>query len=247
MIRVAQNIKHEDLDMAAKRPVFSIVEVLASRLRDTSYRKGEKTKFALMKAAAELLGDQPLSEIRNIDICVKADVSAGLLNTYFNDKHDLIAQLLALFVEYLQAEYEPHREDLPDETDAYVRIYNRIKYMIDVSQRNLGVFRLLMLESPDFPNPQIPHLRETTDRFWVNDLAETIPNEKAGLKLMKKDRFTIAALLGAMVDEAIRHILLKRKNGETYRTKKLVEMLAILRFSAIYGADPTPESRQKAR
>lgn len=231
--------------MTVKTPPFSIIEILDARLRDGSYRKGEKAKFALMKAAAELLGDQPVSEIRNIDICQKANVATGLLNTYFADKHDLLAQLLALFVEHLDKEYEPHRVELENETDDYVRIHDRIKYMIDVSQRNLGVFRLLMVESPDSPNPQITHLRQTTDRFWVNDLAQTIPNEKAGIKLSKKDRFTVAALLGAMVDEAIRHILLRRQNGTTYPTKRLVELLAVFRYSAIYGENPCEASQAK--
>ena len=103
--------------MTAKLSTFSIIEILDARLRDDSYRKGEKARFALMKAAAELLGDQPVSEIRNIDICKKANVATGLLNTYFADKHDLMAQLLALFVERLDKEYEPHRVDLQNETD----------------------------------------------------------------------------------------------------------------------------------
>ena len=233
--------------MNRKLPPFSIIEILDGRIGNPLYRKGEKTRFNLMKAAAELLGDQPYNEIRNIDICHKANASAGMLNTYFSDKHDLIAQLLALFLECLEKEYEPHRIDLRDETDRYLRIHDRIEYIIEVSQRNPGVFRLLIVESPDFPNPEIVKLRSAAFHYWVNDLADLIPREKAGLKLSKKDRFTMAAMLGAMVDEAIRTTYVVRQQEKRHSTKRLVEMLAVLRYAAIYGEDPSASSRKKAQ
>ena len=225
---------------------FSIIEVLSARLDSSAYRKGEKAKFSLMKATVELLADRPMSEIRNIDISEKAGVSAGLLNTYFKNKHELTARLLELFLECLQEKYEIHLQSLANETDAYVRIHDRVKYVIDVFQQNPGVFRLLIVESPDFPNERLTRLRETAGKFWTDDLAALIPNERAGLKLSKVERRFIASMLGGMVDAAIRSSILTGRVGEEYPTARLVDILTVLRYSAMYGKDPSPESREKA-
>ena len=80
-------------------------------MTDPARRKGERTKFKLMKSTAELLGQQAFKDIRNLDICENAGVAAGVMNSHFKDKRELLVALLRFFMEQLKQEFNRHNDE----------------------------------------------------------------------------------------------------------------------------------------
>lgn len=223
---------------------FSICELLEQRMADVSYRKGERTKFNLMKSVAELLNQRPFKDIRNLDICEHAGVSAGVMNSHFKDKRELMVALLTFFMEQLELEFTRHNAEQGEEKDIYIRLFDTLHYFMCCAQTNLGLWRLLLKEYDE--HPALSKLHHKAIDHWSDYLAKQIPDRRGGKKLTQKDKKFMAILLGGMLDDAMRRYLFSDSAISDYPVEKLAETIATLRYSAIFGEYPSSASVKKA-
>ena len=223
---------------------FSICDLLEQHMTDQARRKGERTKFKLMKSTAELLGQQAFKDIRNLDICENAGVAAGVMNSHFKDKRELLVALLRFFMEQLKQEFNRHNDEYGEEEDVYIRLFDTIYYIMCCVQTNLGLWRLLLKEFDE--HPTLAELYHEGVDYWSGYLSKQIPENHCGKKVTKKDKKLMAMLLGGMLDDALRFYFFSESVISDYPVEKLAETIATLRYSAIFGEFPKPASIKKA-
>lgn len=213
-------------------------------MTDTQYRKGERTKFRLMKSAAELLNERPFSEIRNLDISEHAGVAAGVVNSHFKDKRELAVALLTFYMEQLKCEFSRYNTEQDEEEDIYIKLFDTIHYVMCCAKNNLGLWRLLLNELNE--HPELAKLYHKSIEYWSGYLAKQIPNQHCGKKTTQKDKTLMAILLGGMLDDAMRFYFYSDSVISQYSMGKVAEMICTLRYSAIFGEYPKPASVKKA-
>jgi len=224
--------------------IFSICDLLEQRMSDAKYRKGERTKFRLMNSTAELLNEHPFSEIRNLDISEHAGVAAGVVNTHFKDKRELVVALLTFFMEQLEYEFSRYNTEQGEEEDIYIRLFDTIHYVMRCAQNNLGLWRLLLNDLGE--HPELSKLYHKGIEYWSGYLSKQIPNQHGGKKITQNDKKLMAILLGGMLDDAMRFYFYSDSVISNYPMEKVAEMIATLRYSAIFGEFPKPASIKKA-
>ena len=224
---------------------FRLSDVLDANIADMTLKKTERTEFRLMKSVAELLSDRPLSQIRNIDISKHAGVSYGVVNLRFNDKFELVRRLVNYYFTQFNLEFDRHIEAQGGEEDVYLRLYDTVDYLIGCCRNNLGITRMLLVESNQ--TPQLRDQSKKTMLHWNDRLAELIPVRIGGKRFTKEDKHAMGIVLGGMLDDSIRQFYLVKDPIAHCKPKKLAEIITILRYRAIFGEDPSPGSVKRAR
>lgn len=221
-----------------------ICELLEQKMTDPTFRKGERTKFKLMKSVAELLNEYPFKDIRNLDICEHAGVSAGVMNAHYQDKRALMVALLTFAMEQLAAEFDRHNAELGEEPDRYIRLFDTIHYFMSCAHTNRGLWRLLLKEYEEHPG--LAQLHHEAIDHWSDYLAQQIPDHQGNRKRSQADKKNLAVLLGGMLDDAMRRYLFSESPIADEPIDELIEKIATLRYSAIFGEYPKPASVKKA-
>ncbi len=198
-----------------------------------------------MKSVSELLRESSFNDIRNIDICEQAGVSYGVLNLRFKDKKELIIHLLEYFFDNFQSEFDRYSEKRGEEDDVYVRLFDTINYVVISAETNLGIWRVMTMESDR--HPELGKILAKVIDYWSTRIASVVPNEMAGRKLNRKDKLAIGVILGGMLDNAIQQFFLVQDRIVDFPAEKFTELNAILRYRALFAEDPRPESVRKAR
>jgi len=111
-------------------------------------------------------------------------------------------------------------------------------------QTNLGLWRLLLKEFDE--HPTLAELYHEGVDYWSGYLSKQIPENHCGKKVTKKDKKLMAMLLGGMLDDALRFYFFSESVISDYPVEKLAEMIATLRYSAIFGQYPDSGSVRKA-
>lgn len=156
-------------------------------------RKGERTRTDLLVAGARLLSAETLDSLTVAGVCKAAGVAHGTFYIYFANRNVFAAEVLELFVDYVQLEMRSAAR-LPgsasrNTTAAYMRIF----------EENTGLMKCLVVGVDAFPEARSAFQRlnhewtTTVTRAWLRNNAQS-PRSEA--ELMRR-----AYALGGMVDQ----------------------------------------------
>jgi AcrR family transcriptional regulator len=95
-------------------------------------KKSEATRERLLFAAAEVLSRKGYSETRLADIAEAAGLRAPAMYYYFNSRHDLIAEVMAVGQSRLREYVFTSLEALPDDTSPMDRICAAVAAHLEV-------------------------------------------------------------------------------------------------------------------
>jgi len=172
-----------------------------------SLRKRDRTRADIQNAGCELLDRTPLNSLTVSDICREANIAHGTFYIYFPDRQELVANLLILFVAFIQdvmrSESESQTTDpVHAATSAYFKIF----------EQNPGLMKCLLNHQEDFPAAKKAF--QTLNHEWVTTVVqstERILEHSGGAGDLTRDElFRRAYALGGMVDQYLSALVLNQ-------------------------------------
>lgn len=242
--RKVQNSDHDAALIETAQARFNFAEVLLDWSSNTELSKGERTRFKLLSALCRALSDKPFSQIRAAEICKLAGVSYGLFYHYFENREEMVIDLMKMFMDAFYKRYtEIHVTE-----DVYRNIYWPIYFYIEAYDANRGLMRVMMENLDDFPE-----LKEETVAFlnrWHKRITKSIANEFGSLSLREPGKAVVAHLLGGMLDSLMHQIfIIENENLVAYQKRKsrLTELCAMTWYRAVFAENPDAEAVKHAR
>jgi len=183
--------------------VYHFGQVLLHESRNL--RKRDRTRAAIQNAGCELLSHTPLNSLTVSDICRKAKIAHGTFYIYFADRQELVANLLLLFVAFIQgvmrsASESQNTDPVHAATSAYFKLF----------EQNPGLMKCLLNHQEDFPASKKAF--QTLNREWATTVVEsterTLENSGGVGELSRDELFRRAYALGGMVDQYLSALVL---------------------------------------
>lgn len=104
--------------------------------------KGKKTKQKLLETAAELFGQYDFDNVTVDAIVEAAGVAKGTFYIYFESKDALIATLLSVYVNSVDADYKAHLDSLPSGIAATDMLLSLVAKITDVLIGTIGYHKM---------------------------------------------------------------------------------------------------------
>lgn len=118
------------------------------RITEPQQERSRRTLDALLNATADLLDENPFSEVSISNIVKKANSSAGSFYARFEDKNALMHALHQRFVERAFAQTQEAMSDLQGEKQPLEKVVARIiDGVVDIYLGHRGVIRAAMIEA----------------------------------------------------------------------------------------------------
>lgn len=99
-----------------------------------------KTKKALKQTLMELIREKPFRKITVKEICDKANTSRITFYTYYDDKYDLLGDLVRDFEREIYERYDELQKDNNAGNDPIIRQQNIMDAIFDIQDRYMEVF-----------------------------------------------------------------------------------------------------------
>jgi TetR/AcrR family transcriptional regulator, transcriptional repressor for nem operon len=219
-------------------------EYLRAATRAPGLTKGQRTRGALLAAAAELLEKVGYHDLRVSDINEKAGVSNALFYTYFENKEAISHEVMTGFLTTLFA----HEGTTPRPQTTEEAIYRSNLDYIRRFVANPGLMRVLIQfgdEAKEFGS-----LWRETNRAWLERVATRLSREPE-LKDMDPDTlWATVSSLGTMVDGMLRLVYIDADKATQTRTRGLTkdpitfaQFLTRLWVRGLYGRDTPARHR----
>jgi AcrR family transcriptional regulator len=217
--------------------VLSFSEYLALESeREGGLTKGERTRRRIKAAAARILETKGYHALQMADIARSAGLSHGAVYKYFQNKKHVTLEVLTECVE------RSMRLMLPDQlgTDAQERIYHATLRQVNLFIANVGLTRCIRQLGDELPEFNQLVLRTNTQ--WCDLVARGLVKRwqprPAGVQLAGD----VAAALGAMVDELMHDIFVRRNPRLAHyrdQPERLAQLISVLWYRAAYGENPS--------
>jgi TetR/AcrR family transcriptional repressor of nem operon len=209
-------------------------------------RKGERTRLRLKWAAAVVLERNGYLNMRVADICKLAKVSSATLYLYYKNTSEITLEILGEFLQAagrLAGGKGPHG-------DAFEAILHATQEMVEFFAANAGLMRCLIQISDEVP--EFAELWRTSSDAWYRRIAQSVARRtRAGAHNDDVVLFAVYAV-GGMVDQLLRDLFVLRNPAlEELRarlaptSRELSELLSILWYRALYGANPSSASIER--
>jgi AcrR family transcriptional regulator len=178
-------------------------EFLTFLARDrATLRKGERTRTDLMRTCAELLSSDPPDRLTVSALCKSARVAHGTFYVYFENLNAILAQVLGLFVDYVQIRMrsaarlggDPVRET----TAAYFALF----------EENPGLMKCLVTGVDAFPEAQAAFQRLNNE--WAKTVVDSLNRLGRTGPLEEDEMMRRAYALGGMVDQYLTALFVTR-------------------------------------
>ncbi len=224
---------------------FYLGDIIKKKLADKSLRKGEKTKLKLMLGTLKMLRKVTFKQLRIADICKEAKVSYGVFYHYHQDKIEVTALLIEMFIQEFNSRFS--YSEITD--DHYFNIFMANYYYVGCFKHNAGLIQVMISNHEEMPD--LIDKYNDLARIWHERVAKALPDNLAGQKLDNDEKLFVAYSLGGMLDELLRQInILKNPNLKAFENtkdiKQITQLLSILWHRAVYGEDPSQESQKSA-
>lgn len=162
------------------------------RDRDTR-RKGERTRIDLLASCARLLSSNPFDTVTVSALCSTAKVAHGTFYIYFENLNAISAEVLSLFVDFIQLEMRAAAR-LPGDatrntTEAYMHIF----------ERHAGLMKCLVTGIDTFPEARAAFQRLNNE--WARTVVRALRRMNANTDQSDDDLMRRAYALGGMVDQ----------------------------------------------
>jgi TetR/AcrR family transcriptional regulator, ethionamide resistance regulator len=158
-----------------------------------SLRKGERTRKDLMVTCAELLASEPFDRLTVSGLCKAAGVAHGTFYVYFDNLNTILAEVLGLFVDYVQIRMRSAarqgKDPVRDTTAAYYALF----------KANAGLMKCLVMGIDAFPEARaaFQHLNNE----WANTVVRSLQRQNQAGHSEADEMMRRAYALGGMVDQ----------------------------------------------
>ena len=213
-------------------------ELLRRRIADPEHSKGQRTRWSLLAAAADMLEERGYRSLRVTDVNEKAGVSNALFYLYFKNKDEITAEVMTGFLDVLYARSEDAPKPQSVEESIFRGNYDYLRQFI----ANPGLMRCLMQfgdEMPDFGR-----LWRDADQRWVQRVVKRLQREPELANRNINELFAEASALGMMVDGFLRSVYVEKESAtSTYVRAVAPDAVALALFltklwvRAIYGRE----------
>lgn len=185
---------------------LSFVDYLENRLSEAPPKqKGLRTRERLKLATAKVLEQRGYHAMRVIDITESAGVAEGSFYVYFKDKTEAAQTVLTALLE----EFFPLLADAPPSGTPFDSIRYTNRQWIAVSRANSGLIRCILQLGDEIP--EFSTLAQRTNRLWFERIAHRVTRQGSGLSA--RHALLLAYLLGAMMDELVRKLIIHPDPG----------------------------------
>lgn len=196
---------------------LSFVTWLERRLAEQPPKqKGQRTRERLRIATAKVLAEKGYHGLRVTDVTEAAGVAEGSFYVYFKDKTDAALDVLTSLLEDF---YALHL-NAPAETDSAfeaIRVANR--RWLQLCRANPGLIRCVLQLGDEIP--EFSRLVHRTNRDWYSRVASSVVRRYPAGAVAYEAALLAAYLLGAMMDEVTRKLIV-------YPDESLLELLGKL-------------------
>ena len=131
-----------------------------------SLRKGERTRKDLIVACAELLASESFDGLTVSGLCKAAGVAHGTFYVYFDNLNAILAEVLSLFVDYVQIQMRSAARQSEDRirytTAAYYALF----------KANAGLMKCLIMGIDAFPEARAAFQRLNND--WAKTVFRSL-------------------------------------------------------------------------
>lgn len=156
-------------------------------------RKGARTRNDLMVTCADLLGTEPFGRLTVSGLCNAAGVAHGTFYVYFQNLNDILAEVLGLFVDYLQIQMRSavrHGNDpIRDATAAYYALF----------KAHSGLMKCLVTGNDAFAEARVAFQRLNND--WAKTVVRAVKRHTQTAPPSEDQMLRRAYALGGMVDQ----------------------------------------------
>lgn len=158
-----------------------------------SLRKGERTRKDLMVACAELLASEPFDRLTVSGLCKAAGVAHGTFYVYFDNLNTILAEVLGLFVDYVQIQMRSAarqgEDPVRDTTAAYYELF----------KENAGLMKCLVMGIDAFPEARAAFQRLNNE--WAKTVVRSLQRQNQTARSKDEEMLRRAYALGGMVDQ----------------------------------------------
>ena len=160
----------------------------------TSLRKGERTRKDLMVTCAALLASEPFDRLTVSGLCNAAGIAHGTFYVYFDNLNTILAEVLGLFVDYVQIQMRSAArqggDPVRDTTAAYYALF----------EANAGLMKCLVMGIDAFPEARGAFQRLNNE--WATTVVRACKRQsEAGQSAEEEEMMRRAYALGGMVDQ----------------------------------------------
>ena len=223
-------------------------ELLLKRAGSDELKKSLQTRLRLLASACVLLEKVSYSDLKIGDICAHAKMSHGIAYHYYQDKSELVSDLLGRFTKEIFEGYFEHPV-LETNNNPYLRIFDANAYYFRCIESNPGVFATLFRLRGELPAAK--SAVQDMNNAWNRRVGHSIKGE-FDPPLTEQERLLLGYTLGGMADDllgqfyAIKNPDLKAPKTKAER-RRICELLSILWYRAVYAKQPDADVVKAAR
>ncbi len=224
--------------LSSEQALLPYGELLRKRILDPEHSKGERTRWSLLAAAADMLEERGYRGLRVTDVNEKAGVSNALFYLYFKNKDEITAEVMTGFLEVLYARSEDAPKSQSVEESIFRGNLDYLRHFI----ANPGLMRCLMQFGDEVP--EFSRRWREADQHWVQRVVKRLSREPAFANRNINELFAEVTALGLMVDAFLRSVYVERESATAVYVGavapdavSLALFLTQLWVRALYGRD----------
>jgi AcrR family transcriptional regulator len=188
-------------------------------------------RVQILEAAAAVIAERGLSDIRISDVATRAGASPALVVYYFGTKERLLADALSFAEDRFYGQTSQELEDIPDATGRLLRLIELSSQPEDASHDWLLWVELWARAIRD---ADVAARRELLDQRWRESIATIIRDGQAGREFDGSvDADDLALRLAAMIDGLAIQVILADPEVDPKRMRAICAEMASreLRFT----------------
>jgi AcrR family transcriptional regulator len=174
----------------------------------TGSRRGSDRREAILRAAAQVMGERGVSETRIADIAERAGVSAGLAVYYFASKDRLLAEALTFAENRFYDEMMANLAELSTSRERLVRLIERSCPMLDDETDYAEWTLWIELWARALRDAGTASQREALDQRWRDTIADIVREGRRNLEFAPVDVDEFVLRLAALIDGLVIQVIL---------------------------------------
>jgi AcrR family transcriptional regulator len=209
-------------------------EIILNEAESRDLNKSQRTAMRLRIAAADLLEDRSVTDLRVGDIAQQAGVAHGTFYTHYSNSREIIQAILDEYFDILDRKLRPvHAVDeftrIRDTTAAFIRFY----------RQNLGLMRCIRALSEQ--DAVFAAQKRQIDATWYNRNIAHLSRTDAGKTMSTEKIRLLVYALGSMVED---FLYVRFQNPDpivvdmTQTEDDAAQKLAMIWYRTIYLSDP---------
>ena len=147
---------------------------MEKNIREPKQERSIQKKEAIVKAAYSVFSDVGYYNTNTADIAKKANVSTGIVYSYFKDKRDILFYVIKIYIEDVTKPIEAFIDNLVAPVDIHTLSSNAIDLAIKLHQKNANLHNILhsLADTQEDINEEFMELESHVTKIFTDKLFE---------------------------------------------------------------------------